>query len=302
MTATTTQTLPGFKTGIVEGLPFKDYLEVPAMNQSAVGQGWKSMRRLKMVRDKRYNEKSSAAMNFGTDAHVAIWELPRYLREYVTLPVIEQDTPGKYTNYTNTKEYKGKLAKLKAANPGKKCLTAEAGENIAGIIEAIDACPDAKERIRSDGPTEVSLFWVDELSGVPCKARMDKLIADDFPVIPDLKATGDPYPDGFARIARNLRYFDKAAWYQDGLKALRGITADFDLIAVGNEPPHDCYVYRVTELSMAQGRRNNRQILQRYLWCVEHDEWPSGPEGVRPLSLPNWLIDDDLTDEEPRDG
>lgn len=299
MTTTDTQpTLPaGFTPGAVEGMPFDEYLAVPAMNHSTLSNGWKSMRRLKMVMDDQHNEEPSSAMNFGTHAHVAIWELPRFLREYVCLPEIKPDDPDKYTNFKATKEYKTKLADLQKLNEGKTCLEHDDYRRIIGIVEALAACPDAKERIRSNGPHEVSLFWIDETTGVPCKARLDKIILDGYPVIPDLKATAEPYYSMFQRIATRLRYFDKAAWYRAGVKAVYGVDADFDLIAVGDKPPHDCYVYRVEEMSIKQGERNNRDILKRYVFCRDNDDWPSGPPGVQPLGLPSWAVDDDISEE-----
>src|SRR2546430_11331827 len=44
--------------------------------------------------------------------------------------------------------------------------------------------------LETDGDVELSIFWIDPVTGINCKARIDKrLVFDDAPAILDLKKT-----------------------------------------------------------------------------------------------------------------
>ena len=78
----------------------------------------------------------------------------------------------------------------------------------------------------SGGMPEVSVFWRDEDSGVPCKARFDYLKPR---AIVDLKSyentIGLPVRKAIARCVANYRYHIQAAFYLDGAEAARGLIA-----------------------------------------------------------------------------
>ena len=79
----------------------------------------------------------------------------------------------------------------------------------------------------SGGMPEVSVFWHDENTGVPCKARFDYLKPR---AIVDLKSyentIGLPVRKAIARCVANYRYHIQAAFYLEGAKAASELVAE----------------------------------------------------------------------------
>src|SRR5262249_30177801 len=77
-------------------------------------------------------------------------------------------------------------------------------------------------RAFTGGMPEVSVFWTDDRTGVPCKARFDYLKPR---AIVDLKSyenvIGLPVRKAIARCVANYRYHIQAAFYLEGAKAAR---------------------------------------------------------------------------------
>src|SRR5690606_28980541 len=117
-------------------------------------------------------------------------------------------------------------------------LLAKDADRAQAIADAVREHPVAGPLL-SGGDAEVSAFWTDEATGVPCRGRFDYLrqIASG-PVVVDLKTTGDANPAHVGRTAVNLGYDVQAAWYLDGHRATTGTDAAFVHVLVEVDPPH----------------------------------------------------------------
>lgn len=107
-------------------------------------------------------------------------------------------------------------------NAGKTLLRQEQINQIEIAAAMIERHPDLGRAFR-DGAPEVSIFWTDEATGVPCKARLDYLKPR---LIVDLKTFSNPYgmsiDKAIARAMANYRYHVQAAWYLEAAKVYEG--------------------------------------------------------------------------------
>jgi hypothetical protein len=109
---------------------------------------------------------------------------------------------------------------------GKIRLPARAIRRIEIAAAMIEKHPQLQKAF-SGGMPEVSVFWLDGNTGVPCKARFDYLKPR---AIVDLKSyentIGLPVRKAIARCVANYRYHIQAAFYLEGAKAARELVAE----------------------------------------------------------------------------
>lgn len=161
---------------------------------------------------------------------------------------------------------------------------------MAAAVKMHDTAP----HLFSGGAAEVSAFWIDEATGVQCKARFDYLPEPQTGrrlIVPDLKSAVSVDPREFARAAARYSYVAQDLWYCDALRAL-GVSDDpaFVFVAVEKEPP---YLVHVMQFAAADERTlvglANDKARRLYRDCLAADNWPGYP-GITQLSLPSWHI------------
>ena len=161
-------------------------------------------------------------------------------------------------------------------------------DQMAAAVLAHDVAP----RLFTGGGAEVSAFWTDSATGVPCKARFDYL-PDVAPgrrlIVPDLKSAVSADPGEFARAAARFGYLLQQVHYSNGLRHL-GIAEDpaFLFVVVEKEPP---YLVNVGQFADRDDVRLSAAALDKalrlYRDCLAADHWP-GWSGVTDLALPSW--------------
>ena len=173
-------------------------------------------------------------------------------------------------------------------------LEAEA-ETVLAMAAAVKA-HDTAPLLFVGGAPEVSAFWVDEATGVKCKARFDYL-PEPQPgrrlIVPDLKSAVSVDPKEFARAAARYAYVAQDLWYCDALRTL-GVADDPAFVFVGVEKDKP-YLPHVMQFANEDDRRlvaaANDKARRIYRECVATDNWPGYP-GITQLSLPTWHIYD----------
>lgn len=138
------------------------------------------------------------------------------------------------------------------------------------------------------GRAEVSLYWRDEVTGVPMRGRVDYLVES---LVVDLKSTADPGPEAFAKSCANYGYREAAANYVDGVRTLTGRAPDFVLVAVSSAPPHQVRLYRfgLGDLEYGAARMHRAQLLFQH---YEEVGYPEYHLEVEELVMPAWAIGD----------
>lgn len=176
---------------------------------------------------------------------------------------------------------------------GKVPILAADDEVIAGMAASL-ASHDAARTLLSDGKPEVSLFWVDEATGVKCRARLDWLpnpVKGRRMIVPDLKTAVSAAPSEFAKAAARFGYYAQWHHYSDGIKAC-GLDRDpaFLFVVVEKAAPYLALVGQFAErddLILARGAvERARRIFKE---CTETDTWPGYPGGVVQLELPKYV-------------
>lgn len=173
---------------------------------------------------------------------------------------------------------------------GKTILTLTEWAKAVGAGTAVLRHPVAARYLDGDGPRESVVTWVDEETGLACKARLDYL----WRRVVELKSTALIEPRRFASAAARLGYHHQLAFYEDGARAngLNIITAPV-VVTVESVPPHDVAVYQVPRQVVEIGQREYRRLLARVKSCLEKDEWPGVAADVTELELPEWAWTDE---------
>jgi len=265
------------KPGIYKGLPFADYLKIPAWNASAI----KALHHSYMAWAEA-PAKSTPALAFGTLAHTAVLE-PQKMEDIAIYPPVRWD--GKkwvkwVCNGRHWEQYKAQHSACEAIVSAADYDAAEA------LADAVSRNPSAVESLQGD--KEVTIVWIDPDWGL-CKCRFDSL-SDTIGA--DLKSTQDISPEGFSRSCLRYNYHIQAAWYMTGAAAV-GIDLDeFRFVAVESSEPHDNAVYVASTSMMIAGDNDILRARHNYLEGKEAIFTGAHP-GISLIDLPDWYYDDE---------
>lgn len=166
---------------------------------------------------------------------------------------------------------------------------AKAVKNHSTAGPLIDACDP-----------QVSIVWDEILESAPlgfghpankllsCKSRLDGL-CEPMGLIIDLKTTTDATPEAFTRQLFNLGYHLQAAMYLRACKAHGIEVEDYVIIAAEKDPPNSVACYRLRDSAIAVGDREITRLMDVYHHCLKTNTWPSYPEQVTDIGLPDWV-------------
>ncbi len=253
-----------------------DYDDIAAMNQSTLKHGLSSMAHLKAKLDGE-REKSTPALAQGQALHCRLLEPSRFAAIYRSEPQGDK----------RTKAWKADMAELQEASPvGVVFLPWSAYSAVQLMGVAVYNHP-AVQIIRANGGVEQTLTA--DLSGVPCKGRVDKLILEPATVL-DVKTCRSTDSHDFDRAIWEYRYDFQAAFYCDLAEANHDKPFIFMMIAIESSPPYDVRVFRMGDQSLAVGRADYQRLLLRYQKCKASGEWPGRSDKIEPIDLPGWKL------------
>jgi PDDEXK-like domain of unknown function (DUF3799) len=260
--------------GVYPAMPFDEYFSCENISKHQLDSLARSPAHYRAALEQP--RKQTAAMAFGAAVHAAVLEPGKFTERYTQAP--ETDKRSKL----------GKEAHEAAAAGGRALLKIEELVAINEMVNAINSHPFASILLApEDGEAEVSIAWVDEETGVPCRARPDFLNAAHG-VCMDLKTCQDASLGVFARSCANYTYHIQAAFYLSGLAAVKQPHDKFIFVAVETEPPYAVACYELDAEDLRIGRVRYRHALAVYQQCLASDTWPSYPEEIRVLELPAW--------------
>lgn len=228
------------------------------------------------------DDKDREATIVGDASHCAIFEPERFETDYLVYP-------GKVRN---GKEWEA----WRAANitTGRVCLLQRQREKAARIGEAVRGNPRVADLLKYGKP-EMTLQWVDEATGLPCKARADWL----GPSLVGLKTARSIIPRDVGHAVMRYHYTLQWAFYRAGYIALTGDEKiPLREIFVESTEPRDVIVYRVTDEAIALGEFYRSAWMAQLASCIQQDMWPGmGHFAERDIELPKWAAQED--DDEP---
>lgn len=209
------------------------------------------------------DEEKLKTFDFGDAVHAVCLEPERLKSEFVIMPEF------------NLRTDVGKKEKsvFLLENDGKKILTADDHKKLTLMFESVMAHPQARALIEAHGLAESSWFWTDKDTGVKCRCRPDKLIANKAV---DIKST--PELVKFKYSVADYRYFVQNAFYVDGLAAngviepLMEFLAIQKTISIGRYPVMVC---RLPDDVVDYGRMVYKHELEAYARYLDGHREPT---------------------------
>lgn len=224
----------------------------------------------------------TASQRFGTAVHAAVLEPHVWRSDYVV--------------YTQGARRGRSWKAFQTANRGKEILTKEEYSAIAGcasqilstvVVQTDDGQSFTVADLVALGSCEKNLYWIDEATGLVCKARIDLFLEH---VTLDLKTTDDAREEPFARQAAQHGYDIQVAFYERGREAfdesLKGRQISI-LVAAECKAPHATVAHGTDQGAFKDfGAKKVSRLLTQYKDVMVTGTWPAYPSSRAPLKLP----------------
>lgn len=196
---------------------------------------------------------------------------------------------GKDENAWRTKADEEAVAAVRAA--GKTPITPRDAQAVDKMAAAVRKHPVAGPLFQREGPVEQTLVWRDPITGVMCRAMLDKQIPGQRLIVADLKTAKSAEPESIAKSVASYGYHQQGAFYLAGVKALgldHGVEPAFVLVFVEKTEPYLVTVVQLDPTALLWGERLNRKAIGIYARCTRTDTWPGYADGVISVELPYW--------------
>lgn len=231
------------------------------------------------------------ALRVGRALHVSVLQPAQVERLLVVEPTVNR----------RTKAGKAELVRWREAlAPGAIVLTHDERTAVTRMTDALRSDPRTAQLLEREGAEEMPIEWEDPVTGLPCKAMLDKyFVTRDGGAarVLDLKSTNDPSVAGFTRSTAIYGYHRQDAMYRDAAQRFAGgRPVRFVFLVVRNEPPFECAVYDLDDDAVDAGRRQIRGALDRLAKHLESGDWRAPWQGaadnLRPttISLPAYAL------------
>ncbi len=274
-------------TDIVYDMPFDAYRDLPGTNASRLK--WLT------VSPAHYHRpppsQATSATILGSLVHTMVFEPDSLEERYVVMPDFRHDAKnvtatGKRSDSAATKYVQRCKEKFHAEHAGKEVVDASVWEQAFEMTASLMTSGDADEILSPDsGPTEVTISWDDEKTGIKCKARVDKIVPS-LGVFVDLKTTSDIA--GFRSSIARYKYHLQMAHYADALaSAWPGTTWQPYIIALETDPPHTYQIAPLSARAVRLGVHERETLMRLLAQCIDTNTWP-GPPHPAAWELPEW--------------
>lgn len=182
----------------------------------------------------------------------------------------------------------------KAAQTGKTILSNSdkdrPWDSVIGMTESLRTL----EWFNPDQPdyrkfNELSIYW--DAMGIPCKARLDRLVDDgDYLLVLDLKTTDLVDPSSFEKkVSGGMNYIFQAAWYAEAASIAYNKPAKFIFIGIERAAPWSIGIFEVSDEMMAEGMRQINAARRTLKECLETKTWPKPQVSYNVMNLPPWF-------------
>jgi PDDEXK-like domain of unknown function (DUF3799) len=266
------------------GIPFDEYLSAPGVNSTALKDITRSPAHhvARMLEPKE----PTPALEFGKLLHYAVLEPEAFATRARIKPKFDRRTKiGKEAD----SEFTASVA------PDDIVVPSEWGEKLHRICAKVQRHPVIR-RLLAKGTREGTFWWMDERTGLLCKARPD--FASETGILVDLKTTEDAREDAFSKAIWNYRYDIQAAHYTAGAEATGIARGDaYAFIAVEKEAPYEMCIYTAGITVLSMGNQWRDKMMDTYKQCAESGVWPGYSPSARPIGLPLWAKGPEDEDE-----
>ncbi len=257
----------------------KEYREHSAISRSQLFKISESPEKFKYYQD--HPEEPTSSLIFGQLFHAMALqpETVKYL--FAVAPNVDR----------RTKAGKEAYAQFEAEAENKTVVTADMYQQATEMCEALSQNDYVQKLLK--GEKEKEFFWNDDLTGEPCKCRVDCLtdLGNDLLVV-DLKSTENAQTKPFMTSAIKYGYDLQSAMYNKGVEINTGKKPRFVFIAIEKDPPYAINILEADELLIRRGYDLFREYIGIYHDCKQTGNW-YGYLGkfneINKLNLPDYL-------------
>lgn len=193
-----------------------------------------------------------------------------------------------------TKAAREQQADARAA--GKIPLLSKELAVVKAMAAALEAHPLAWNLLDPEhGQAEQSLFWTDQRTGQPLRARLDWMYwqAGGGVIITDYKTCDSASPEKIPKAVADYGYHQQHAWYADGAAAVLGVDVNFVFVFQEKAPPYLVNVVELIPDTVRIGRNRNHRAIDTYQACIATGEWPGYGDDIAEIALPAWASRED---------
>lgn len=262
--------------GIHSNISNEDYHAGPGLSRSGI----KLLLQAPIYYQEKYllgnqEEEKKDHFTFGSALHTLTLEPELFWQEYYTFPKCDRRTNAGKAAYAQ--------AEVEAA--GKSIITADDYDLLIVLRDKILGNDYAKALLE-DTEREKSMYWIDDETGVLCKARPDFMfLGDKTCYVGDIKTAKNASPRSFSMDMHNYGYHIQAAMIQEGLKKIKGVDVqEFHYVVVEKEAPYVTAIYKIDKEALEKGREKFREGLKIYKNCMTTKKWPS--YAIQEVGLP----------------
>lgn len=314
MTANPTAGAPSAP-GYYLGIPNAAYHAGPGVSKSQLDLVHVAPALLQWSQNAPRDEEARAAVDLGTALHTTLLEPDRFAEDYVTefqppagaivstddLKLALDERGIGYSSKDTKPSLTRKLLDMDPDAPvldrlreawqteldGREILTASDVRKLRLMRESVMAHPFARALLEADGDVEASTYWIDPITGLLCRKRVDKLVRlGQRRILLDVKSTAELARFGFS--IDEYRYHVQDAFYREGYERHHGEPPDgFVFLVVGSQRDAGRYPVRTFNLTpeeVAAGRAEFRADLDTFARCRDSGNWP----GLETISRPHW--------------
>lgn len=244
------------------------------------------------------DEEESAALAFGKAYHMATLEPERFRDVYAVMP---SDAPRDLRYLRNagkpsdtTKAAIAWWDDFEANNAGRLMLTRKDYDLAVAMAQSLRRLPmefnGGKVRITLAElidvcETEVSVYWIDEDTGILCKLRAD-LWSRELRFAGDLKGIRSASRSAFGRAIHAHRYHVAHAHYSEGFRVAGEPLASFGLLPVEKTAPYVAASWHVDPPSEERGWALRQRAMRRLQTCLQSGQWPGYTTTMTPIGIP----------------
>ena len=262
--------LPMPNPGLYPHLPPEQYHPVDAIGSGDLKRAKRSLAHM------RVGGKDSPSKKFGRAYHAAILEP----QEFASRWVVESDIDRR------SNVGKAAWAQWNRENQDKETISQDDMDAVRRMADVLLRHPAARWLFNASGQRELSGFWFDPVTGVPCKMRLDWIRDDD--IVADPKTCQDASENGFRKAVETFGYHYQEAHYRAGMEVLGRPCRTWVFVAQEVEPPYAVATWNLDPAAIQLATDDRARVLERIARARQTGEFPAYSDDVQPLNLSAW--------------
>lgn len=250
------------------------------------------------------DDRRSRAMDFGRAYHAFVLEPENFYSEFVVIPKNAPKRPDDRSRNAKNPSFKT-LAALEfwddfdRKHAGKEVITAadyQKVQDMRAALDDVDMVGELPSLILTEGKREVSMRWVDEETGLPCRLRKDYW-HEELAYGLDLKSCADAGEAAFTRAIVANEYDVSQAHYLSGAHALDRPLRKYLFLSQETTPPYVAVVNQIGSSFEELGFAKWRAAMNRLATGVKTGKFPGYSTGIRTLEAPAYAFYNEETQQ-----